>query len=130
MHHSGTMTSDPSQPGPSAYDLLSLETPRRIHAHKRSAGADAPDRKTKRVRVVVVGSGWGACSFVKAMRKYDAEVLSCLFGNRHAIQARSLSLAARAAGLTRHSDGSPLLPAQRYDVTLISPRNYFLYTYA
>jgi NADH:ubiquinone reductase (non-electrogenic) len=52
-------------------------------------GADAADRKTKRIRVVVVGSGWGACSFIKAMRKDDA---------------------------------------QRYDVTLISPRNYFLYT--
>lgn len=52
-------------------------------------GADAPDRRTKRIRVVVVGSGWGAMSFIKAMRKEDSE---------------------------------------NYDVTLISPRNYFLYT--
>jgi len=52
-------------------------------------GADAQDRRTKRVRVVVLGSGWGACSFLKAMKKSDAE---------------------------------------KYDVTLISPRNYFMYT--
>jgi hypothetical protein len=41
---------------------------------QRHAGADAADRKTKRIRVVVVGSGWSACSFIKAMRKDDAQV--------------------------------------------------------
>lgn len=38
------------------------------------AGADAPDRRTKRVRIVVIGSGWGAMSLIKAMRKEDSEV--------------------------------------------------------
>ena len=41
---------------------------------QRHAGADAADRKTKRIRVVVVGSGWSAMSFIKAMRKDDAQV--------------------------------------------------------
>lgn len=40
------------------------------------AGADAQDRRQKRIRVVVLGSGWGACSFLKAMKKTDAEVCS------------------------------------------------------
>lgn len=53
------------------------------------AGADTEDRTDKRIRVVVLGSGWGACSFVKALKKRDAE---------------------------------------KYDITLISPRNYFMYT--
>lgn len=30
-----------------------------------ASGADAPDRKSKRIRVVVLGSGWAAMSFVK-----------------------------------------------------------------
>ena len=44
------------------------------------AGADAQDRRQKRIRVVVLGSGWGACSFLKAMKKSDAEVRSARCG--------------------------------------------------
>lgn len=44
---------------------------------------------TDKPRVVVLGSGWGAVSFVKAFKK---------------------------------------AAAQRYDIVLVSPRNYFLYT--
>lgn len=53
------------------------------------AGENKEDRKDQRTRIVVLGSGWGACSFLKALNKRDAE---------------------------------------KYDITLISPRNYFLYT--
>jgi hypothetical protein len=96
----------------------------------RHAGADAPDRKTKRIRVVVVGSGWGAMSFIKAMRKDDAQVQGSQLPWVSTMRDQSSKrrgpshawLLSRHAGLlTFH-----VLTLQRYDVTLISPRNYFL----
>ena len=50
-------------------------------------GVEVP--KTAKPRVVILGSGWGAISFMKALPKETAE---------------------------------------KYDIVLISPRNYFLYT--
>lgn len=47
------------------------------------------DKPTTRPRVVVLGSGWGAISFIKAL---------------------------------------PDNIAEKYDIVLVSPRNYFLYT--
>jgi hypothetical protein len=38
-------------------------------------GENKEDRKDQRTRIVVLGSGWGACSFLKALNKHDAEVL-------------------------------------------------------
>ena len=58
-------------------------------ASAESSPAFSPPPATGRPRVVVVGSGWGAISFLKAL---------------------------------------PRDVADRVDVTIISPRNYFLYT--
>lgn len=61
-----------------------------------------PQKAVRPVRVVVLGSGWGAISFVKNLNS---------------------SLTATANG---HKVSSNI--TSPYLITLVSPRNYFLYT--
>ena len=71
--------------------------------------------KPNRTRVVVLGSGWGAISMVKAL---NSKI-------RYVVLGRSSS-GCTAANLSTGILTLSVRCSEDYDVSLISPRNYFL----
>ncbi|KAJ9530429.1 hypothetical protein QJQ45_000803 [Haematococcus lacustris] len=68
-------------------------------------------KKQDKPRVVVLGSGWGSVSFIKSLPPQISKLYPSLIEE---LAAGSIS--------------APLSLSEQYDVVLVSPRNFFLYT--
>ena len=102
-------------------------------------------QSTHKPRIVILGSGWGAMSFIKNLSKKDRYNSLCSTSNvaahcapcgPNADDNNDDSCQCRAASRRPVCNTAPAHLAdvlfafcsQKYDITLVSPRNYFLYT--
>jgi hypothetical protein len=76
-------------------------------------------------RIVVLGSGWAAMSFIKALPKNISYAITpCL----HCYRRRLLTSTSFPFTPPHNMTVYVRVSREKYQVTIVSPRNYFLYT--